>query len=62
MCGIAGIVRLAEPGVIALERIGRMIAAQRHRGPDEDGLYRDARAALGHSRLSIVDLAGGGQP
>ena len=33
-----------------------------HRGPDGAGLFADDRAALGHRRLSIVDLAGGAQP
>src|SRR5262249_6250308 len=33
-----------------------------HRGPDEAGLHGDGFAALGHRRLSIVDLAGGHQP
>jgi asparagine synthase (glutamine-hydrolysing) len=62
MCGIAGICRLRGPGEISLDRLARMIGAQRHRGPDESGIYRDAWAGLGHSRLSIVDLAGGLQP
>src|SRR3972149_1953300 len=39
-----------------------MIAALRHRGPDEFGLYRDDWAGLGSARLSIVDLEGGQQP
>src|SRR6185436_17679828 len=33
-----------------------------HRGPDGAGLIADERAALGHRRLSIVDLAAGAQP
>ncbi len=33
-----------------------------HRGPDGFGQYLDTRAALGHRRLSIIDLAGGSQP
>jgi asparagine synthase (glutamine-hydrolysing) len=33
-----------------------------HRGPDGAGVFADDRAALGHRRLSIVDLAGGAQP
>jgi asparagine synthase (glutamine-hydrolysing) len=33
-----------------------------HRGPDDAGLYLDDQAALGHRRLSIVDLAAGHQP
>ncbi|MCG3202964.1 MAG: Asparagine synthetase [glutamine-hydrolyzing] 1 [Gammaproteobacteria bacterium] len=41
-----------------------MLPALRHRGPDGHGVYLDRRGAagLGHTRLSIVDLAGGAQP
>jgi asparagine synthase (glutamine-hydrolysing) len=39
-----------------------MTEALRHRGPDDSGYYRDALAALGHRRLSIVDLSTGHQP
>ena len=63
MCGIAGIVAvrpdLSPPDI---DQVGRMIGALRHRGPDECGLYRDHRAALGHARLSIIDLSTGQQP
>ena len=34
----------------------------RHRGPDGEGYYRNGGVALGHRRLSIVDIAGGRQP
>lgn len=63
MCGIAGIVSL-RPGLEppSLEALGAMAALLRHRGPDEFGLYRDARAGLAHARLSIIDLATGQQP
>lgn len=62
MCGIAGIVNL-EPGPAPeREALARMVAAQRHRGPDEQGLYCDARAGLAHARLAVVDLEGGQQP
>jgi asparagine synthase (glutamine-hydrolysing) len=63
MCGIAGVVALAD-GLAppTVDQISRMIAAQRHRGPEEFGAYRDARAALGHARLSIIDLSTGQQP
>ena len=39
-----------------------MAGALHHRGPDEFGVYRDARAGLAHARLSIIDLATGQQP
>jgi len=63
MCGIAGIVSLRdglEPSGIG--QLGSMVAALRHRGPDEAGAYRDERAGLGHARLSIIDLVTGQQP
>ncbi|MCA9605086.1 MAG: asparagine synthase (glutamine-hydrolyzing) [Myxococcales bacterium] len=63
MCGIAGIVSLREPGSPPTrEALIRMASAMRHRGPDELGIYRDARAGLAHARLSIIDLATGQQP
>ena len=39
-----------------------MIGRLRHRGPDGSGLYRDDHAALGHTRLAIIDTEGGAQP
>lgn len=33
-----------------------------HRGPDGEGYYTDDIVALGHRRLSIIDIAGGNQP
>jgi asparagine synthase (glutamine-hydrolysing) len=61
MCGIAGIVGAGD----LREDITRMVAAQAHRGPDDHGIWIDERAgvALGHNRLSIIDLsAAGHQP
>jgi asparagine synthase (glutamine-hydrolysing) len=62
MCGIIGIV--AGPGASPPgEDVGRaMNAAIMHRGPDDEGLYRDRQAMLGMRRLSIIDLSGGHQP
>jgi asparagine synthase (glutamine-hydrolysing) len=62
MCGIAGFVRLPEPPERHPQRITAMLAQLAHRGPDEVGYYVDDRAALGASRLSIIDLATGIQP
>jgi asparagine synthase (glutamine-hydrolysing) len=61
MCGITGFVngagRPADRQVAAV-----MTATLAHRGPDGDGIYCDGPVALGHRRLSIIDLAGGAQP
>src|SRR5262245_60187274 len=61
MCGIAGIVDYRGNHELrpALERI---LARLVHRGPDEEGYFIDAQAALCHRRLSIIDLASGQQP
>ncbi len=67
MCGIAGMVdRRAASSPETLETIGRAMSdTLRHRGPDAGGVWTDAAAgvALGHRRLSIIDLSpGGAQP
>jgi asparagine synthase (glutamine-hydrolysing) len=67
MCGITGFFNASGAGGDEeLRRIaGVMVETLRHRGPDADGIWTDARAglALGHSRLSIRDLSpAGAQP
>ena len=60
MCGIAGHTherRSVSTGVLA-EAVGSI----RHRGPDQQGMYRSARVSLGATRLRIQDLTGGDQP
>lgn len=59
MCGIAGFIGSGDGSV--LRRMTRRLA---HRGPDADGFFEKLEAGvfLGHRRLSIIDLAGGGQP
>lgn len=56
MCGIAG--SMARPGGSG-PPVDAMIDLLRHRGPDDRGLYTDGRGlvALGHCRLSIIDLS-----
>src|SRR5947208_6415176 len=61
MCGIAGFVTTVFRGD-SRDVVHRMVTALRHRGPDDQGEYVDAQAALGSCRLSIIDLAGGRQP
>jgi asparagine synthase (glutamine-hydrolysing) len=60
MCGICGIV--SDSGPPDLELLRRMMRRLGHRGPDGNGWYRDRRAALGHTRLAIIDTSGGAQP
>jgi asparagine synthase (glutamine-hydrolysing) len=61
MCGVAGILRwgdnVSRPG-----EIERMTAAVAHRGPDGEGHFVRDGLALGHRRLSIIDLKTGQQP
>ena len=52
MCGIAGFVGAWTPSLAAA-----MTAAIAHRGPDGDGLWSEDGVALGHRRLSIIDLS-----
>ena len=62
MCGIAGIVSFTGLSDQAPALAVAMRDELTHRGPDEAGLHCDRFAALGHRRLSIVDLATGHQP
>jgi asparagine synthase (glutamine-hydrolysing) len=62
MCGIAGIVAGDRLHADERERVTRMRDVISHRGPDDAGVFVDDQAALGHRRLSIVDLATGHQP
>jgi asparagine synthase (glutamine-hydrolysing) len=63
MCGIAGALS-AEPHREVVPLVERLTAALAHRGPDGTGLYYapTRSLALGHRRLSIVDLECGAQP
>lgn len=62
MCGIAGIYAADVSATHLRDAIERMIAAQRHRGPDSSGSFVDPAlsCALGHDRLSILDLSPAG--
>jgi asparagine synthase (glutamine-hydrolysing) len=62
MCGIVGICCLQSKAVADPCELERMMAISRHRGPDESGVYLDDQVALGHVRLSIIDLQSGCQP
>jgi asparagine synthase (glutamine-hydrolysing) len=62
MCGITGAAWTDPAAALDEGNLAAMMARLVHRGPDDAGTYRDAHAALGFRRLSIVDLAGGHQP
>ena len=60
MCGIAGVVGVADRDRASPMR--RMREAIAHRGPDSAGEHCDAHSALGVRRLRIIDLVTGDQP
>lgn len=60
MCGIVGFTNDIDD---SNEVLGRMMDRIRHRGPDAEGKYIDEDIALGHRRLSIIDISSqGDQP
>jgi asparagine synthase (glutamine-hydrolysing) len=61
MCGIAGIFNL-DGAVVTPESLRGMSRMLTHRGPDETGFHSENGVGLAHTRLSIIDLAGGQQP
>lgn len=61
MCGIAGVLQLDGAGADA-EMLSRMAATLHHRGPDAREVLVAGPMGFAHTRLSIIDLAGGRQP
>ena len=59
MCGIAGVVSNKKRELRSI--VVPMIDAQRHRGPDDFGVWSDDNCALGHRRLAIIDLSEAGR-
>jgi asparagine synthase (glutamine-hydrolysing) len=62
MCGIAGFVQRSGEAAPFRATLEKMCGTLKHRGPDGEGLWFRGPAALGHRRLSIIDLEGGSQP
>lgn len=66
MCGIAGFCNpyenLETEALKWTATLERMNHAQKHRGPDEDGIFLQKHCGLAHVRLSIIDLKTGHQP
>ena len=58
MCGIAGMIGLtAGPDIQK-----KILATMARRGPDGNGVFQEGNCTLLHSRLAIIDPAGGAQP
>lgn len=57
MCGICGYIGLEDRDLV--KKMAHLLA---HRGPDEEGFFYFDKGALGHKRLSIIDLVTGSQP
>ncbi len=73
MCGITGAIWTDPAAALAPEVLARMTDVLAHRGPDDSGSYVSQLhrrggvgavpgVALGHRRLSIIDVDGGHQP
>jgi len=61
MCGFVGFTNPKSEN-IAENTIKKMLQPIAHRGPDENAIFKSQKIALGHHRLSIIDLKGGMQP
>lgn len=59
MCGIVGFIDKEKNKDKIIKKMADRIA---HRGPDGEGYYTDKNVALGHRRLSIIDISTGKQP
>lgn len=66
MCGISGIYRRIGGMKKEKEQYEKVLCAmnqaQKHRGPDGEGIYLSDCCGLAHVRLSILDLGKGTQP
>ncbi|MDE2414963.1 MAG: amidotransferase 1, exosortase A system-associated [Comamonadaceae bacterium] len=62
MCGISGIFDTRGTNSLSRDLISRISNIQSHRGPDENEVHLEPGLALGHRRLSVIDLATGTQP
>jgi asparagine synthase (glutamine-hydrolysing) len=62
MCGIAGVITSSPSAAALRPALEAAATALRHRGPDDFGITLDGPVGFVHTRLSIIDLAGGHQP
>jgi len=57
MCGITGIKAFNQVGAFYMMNLGKSMELLTKRGPNQRGTYIDNTTALGHTRLSIIDLS-----
>ncbi|WP_227396388.1 asparagine synthase (glutamine-hydrolyzing) [Jeotgalibacillus aurantiacus] len=62
MCGITGWVSWKRPLINEWETIEKMVGTLDKRGPDAYGIKAMSHALFGHTRLTVIDPAGGAQP
>lgn len=62
MCGICGYIHLDKAKRASGDILKGMMDTLANRGPDDAGFFLKGRVALGHRRLSIIDLSTGHQP
>ena len=60
MCGIVGVFNLDEKP-FSLSNLKKMTDVIAHRGPDDEGYFVKHCIALGHKRLSIIDISSRGK-
>ena len=57
MCGITGIYAFTESGKSGFKNLSASVDALKSRGPDAKGKFMNGQVALGHTRLSIIDVS-----
>lgn len=62
MCGIAGWIDFGRDLTRERATVDAMTHTMACRGPDDEGVWMAPHAAIGHRRLSVIDLEGGRQP
>ncbi|MBL7952747.1 MAG: asparagine synthase (glutamine-hydrolyzing) [Flavobacteriales bacterium] len=60
MCGIAGSFQIDPSRPATGDRMNAALQCIAHRGPDDEGIYQNGSAILGHRRLSIIDTSSNG--
>ena len=62
MCGLLGLLTAQQDAAQRVADVSAALRCQRHRGPDETGVWYDADVVLGFNRLAIIDLEHSHQP